>query len=73
MRVEAEERPKPRYATMRRCGQINFNERDPLSMGAAKSYVEWGEQVYNSSQMTGIAAEQISGLQFAVKQAWKII
>ena len=23
---------KPWYATMRRCGQINFNERDPLTM-----------------------------------------
>jgi len=23
---------KPWYATMRRCGQINFNERDPIAM-----------------------------------------
>lgn len=28
----AQENGKPWYTTMRRCGQINFNERDPLTM-----------------------------------------
>src|SRR5215475_16136904 len=28
----AQENKKPWYAVMRRCGQINFNERDPLTM-----------------------------------------
>jgi hypothetical protein len=30
--LQAQENGKPWYAVMRRCGQINFNERDPLTM-----------------------------------------
>src|SRR5262244_3833072 len=30
--LQAQQNGKPWYATMRRCGQINFNERDPLTM-----------------------------------------
>jgi len=30
--VQANTPPRPWYSAMRRCGQINFNERDPLTM-----------------------------------------
>ena len=30
--LQAQENRKPWYAVMRRCGQINFNDRDPLTM-----------------------------------------
>jgi hypothetical protein len=36
---EPENRSQPWYETMRRCGQINYNERDPLTMDANA----WGD------------------------------
>ena len=36
---EREDGSKPWYATMQRCGQINYNERDPLTMDANA----WGD------------------------------
>lgn len=44
---------KPWYATMRRCGQINFNERDPLTMDANAWMDYWASLKVNAVLLNG--------------------
>ncbi len=48
--VKADE---PWYATMRRCGQINFNERDPLTMVPAEWMDYWASLKVNAVLLNG--------------------
>jgi hypothetical protein len=50
-RLTADE--KPWYATMRRCGQINFNERDPLTMDAAAWADYWASLKVDAVLLNG--------------------
>src|SRR3989441_3735452 len=43
----------PWYATMRRCGQINFNERDPLTMDADAWMGYWASLKVNAVLLNG--------------------
>ncbi len=49
--LEAQE--KPWYAVMRRCGQINFNERDPLTMDANAWMDYWASLKVNAVLLNG--------------------
>src|ERR1051326_3183467 len=44
---------KPWYATMRRCGQINFNERDPLTMNVDDWADYWASLKVNAVLLNG--------------------
>ncbi|MGH9404925.1 MAG: beta-galactosidase trimerization domain-containing protein [Terriglobia bacterium] len=44
---------KPWYATMRRCGQINFNETDPLTMDANAWMDYWASLKVNAVLLNG--------------------
>jgi hypothetical protein len=44
---------KPWYATMRRCGQINFNETDPLTMNAGAWMDYWASLKVNAVLLNG--------------------
>ncbi len=44
---------KPWYGTMRRCGQINFNERDPLTMDADAWMDYWASLKVNAVLLNG--------------------
>ena len=44
---------KPWYATMRRCGQINFNERDPLTMDVNAWADYWASLKVNAVLLNG--------------------
>ncbi len=44
---------KPWYATMRRCGQINFNERDPLNLDVRAWTDYWASLKVNAVLMSG--------------------
>ena len=44
---------KPWYAEMRRCGQINFNERDPLTMDANAWMDYWASLKVNAVLLNG--------------------
>src|SRR5256885_3780082 len=44
---------KPWYAAMRRCGQINFNERDPLTMDANAWMDYWASLKVNAVLLNG--------------------
>ncbi len=44
---------QPWYATMRRCGQINFNERDPLTMNPAEWMGYWASLQVNAVLLNG--------------------
>src|SRR2546430_2434118 len=44
---------KPWYAEMRRCGQINFNERDPLTMDANAWLDYWASLKVNAVLLNG--------------------
>jgi hypothetical protein len=45
--------PKPWYSTMRRCGQINFNETDPLTMDANAWMDYWASLKVNAVLLNG--------------------
>ena len=45
--------PKPWYSTLRRCGQINFNERDPLSMNVDEWMDYWVSLKVNAVLLNG--------------------
>ncbi len=49
----ADAAPKPWYATMRRCGQINFNERDPLTMDATVWMDYWASLKVDAVLLNG--------------------
>ncbi len=50
---EPSEQGKPWYATLRRVGQINFNERDPLTMGAEAWMDYWASLKVNAVLLNG--------------------
>ena len=52
-RLKAQETGKPWYATMRRCGQINFNERDPLQMDVNAWADYWASLKVNAVLLNG--------------------
>src|SRR5207245_10083980 len=43
----------PWYATMRRCGQLNFNERDPLTLDVAAWIYYWASLRVNALLVNG--------------------
>src|SRR6266567_2443209 len=43
----------PWYATMRRCGQLNFNERDPLTLDVAAWIDYWASLRVNALLVNG--------------------
>src|SRR5256712_1349062 len=45
--------PPPWYATMRRCGQLNFNERDPLTLDVAAWIDYWASLRVNALLVNG--------------------
>ena len=45
--------PAPWYATMRRCGQLNFNERDPLTLDVGAWADYWGSLRVNALLVNG--------------------
>lgn len=45
--------PSPWYATMRRCGQINFNERDPLTLNAEEWMDYWASLKVDAVLLNG--------------------
>ncbi len=45
--------PPPWYATMRRCGQLNFNERDPLTLDVAAWAEYWASLRVNALLVNG--------------------
>src|SRR5262245_19544826 len=51
--LQAQENGKPWYAVMRRCGQINFNERDPLTMDVAAWADYWASLKVNAVLLNG--------------------
>jgi len=44
---------KPWYATMRRCGQINFNDRDPLTMDTGAWADYWASLRVDAALLNG--------------------
>lgn len=50
---EPQEQAKPWYATMRRCGQINFNETDPLTMNADEWMDYWASLKVDAVLLNG--------------------
>lgn len=52
-RVESSPAGKPWYRTMRRCGQINFNERDPLTLDAEAWMDYWASLKVNAVLLNG--------------------
>jgi hypothetical protein len=51
--AEAAAEPKPWYATLRRCGQINFNETDPLTMDVNAWMDYWASLKVNAVLLNG--------------------
>src|SRR5215831_1088653 len=51
--LQAQENGKPWYAVMRRCGQINFNERDPLTMDVNAWADYWGSLKVDAVLLNG--------------------
>jgi Hypothetical glycosyl hydrolase 6 len=51
--AQTSEAGKPWYATMRRCGQLNFNERDPLALNAAEWMDFWASLKMNAVLLNG--------------------
>src|SRR5215471_7761347 len=51
--LQARENGKPWYVVMRRCGQINFNERDPLTMDVNAWADYWGSLKVNAVLLNG--------------------
>src|SRR2546430_11804634 len=45
--------PPPWHATMRRCGQLNFNERDPLTLDVAAWIDYWASLRVNALLVNG--------------------
>src|SRR5438046_2425423 len=45
--------PAPWYATMRRCGQLNFNERDPLTLDVGAWAEYWASLRVNALLVNG--------------------
>src|SRR5579859_5034831 len=45
--------PLPWYATMRRCGQINFNDRDPLTLDAVAWMDYWASLKVDAVLLNG--------------------
>src|SRR2546430_12039805 len=45
--------PAPWYATMRRCGQLNFNERDPLTLDVGAWAEYWASLRANALLVNG--------------------
>src|SRR2546423_14754776 len=45
--------PAPWYATMRRCGQLNFNERDPLTLDVGAWAEYWASLRGNALLVNG--------------------
>ena len=52
-RLRAPAAPPPWYATMRRCGQLNFNERDPLTLDVAAWAEYWASLRVNALLVNG--------------------
>ena len=50
---QAEAGPKARYATMRRCGQLNLNERDPLTLDVEAWMDYWASLKVNAILING--------------------
>lgn len=53
LRAQSPEAGKPWYATMRRCGQINFNETDPLTMDVNAWMDYWASLKVNAVLLNG--------------------
>ena len=51
--VKAVDSQRPWYAVMRRCGQINFNERDPLTMDVNEWADYWASLKVNAVLING--------------------
>src|SRR3989441_92212 len=51
--VKAADSQRPWYAVMRRCGQINFNERDPLTMDVNEWADYWASLKVNAVLING--------------------
>jgi Hypothetical glycosyl hydrolase 6 len=51
--VQDSESANPWYTTMRRCGQINYNERDPLTMDAEAWMDYWASLKVNAVLLNG--------------------
>jgi hypothetical protein len=51
--LQAQENGKPWYEVMRRCGQINFNERDPLTMDVIAWADYWGSLKVDAVLLNG--------------------
>jgi len=52
-RLHAAAPPAPWYATMRRCGQLNFNERDPLTLDVEAWAEYWASLRVNALLVNG--------------------
>src|SRR2546430_2076599 len=52
-RLQVAAQPPPWYATMRRCGQLNFNERDPLTLDVAAWIDYWASLRVNALLVNG--------------------
>lgn len=51
--AQASEQGKPWYATMRRCGQLNLNERDPLTLNVGAWMDYWASLKLNAILING--------------------
>ena len=52
-RLSAKADDKPWYATMRRCGQLNLNERDPLTLDVASWIDYWASLELDALLLNG--------------------
>src|SRR2546425_9776801 len=52
-RLRAAAAPAPWYASMRRCGQLNFNERDPLTLDVGAWAEYWASLQVNALLVNG--------------------